>query len=58
MEELPRADMIACGLVIPRECQDPGRAWALMQMAGIVAWWWDGTPWTRPRPDSLHEVLP
>lgn len=57
IEELPRADTVACGLVIPRDCQDPGRAWALMQLAGIVAWWWDGTPWTRPRPDALHAVL-
>jgi hypothetical protein len=56
IESMPRADMEALGLVIPR-WQDTGTAWALLQLAGIVAWWWDGTPADRPRPDAMHAVL-
>lgn len=57
IEELPRADMVAAGLVVPRGA-DIGSAWALLQLQEIVAWWWDGTPAHRPRPDVLHRLLP
>lgn len=35
----------------PRQCIE--RAWALMQLAGIVDYWWDGTPAHRPCPGDV-----
>jgi hypothetical protein len=32
---------------------DHGAAWARLQLAGIVDYWWDGTPAHRPAPDDI-----
>lgn len=57
VEFLPRDDMVAAGLVIPAWCLDPGRAWTLLQLAGFVDYWWDGTPGHRPRPDAVADAM-
>jgi hypothetical protein len=59
IEELDRADMVAAGLVVPRTtdvASGIGQAWALLQLAGIVDWWWDGTPAHRARPDAIADT--
>jgi hypothetical protein len=59
VEELPRADMVALGLVVPRSpdvAEGIGRAWALLQLAGLVTYWWDGTPAHRERPDAIADT--
>jgi len=54
VETMRRADGEALGLVIPRALVgDYGTAWHRLILAGIVEWWWDGTPMHRPRPDDI-----
>lgn len=56
IESLPRADMVASGLVVPGRYYQAAairQAWSLLQLADIVGHWWDGTPAHRPRPDDL-----
>lgn len=54
IETMRRADGEAAGLVIPHAyADDVGTAWHRLQLAGIVDYWWDGTPMHRPRPDDI-----
>lgn len=54
VEIMERDDAEAAGLVIPHAyADDYGTAWHRLQLAGIVDYWWDGTPMHRPRPDDI-----
>lgn len=55
IETLPRLDMEAAGLVVPRGTTVT-EAWRRLILAGIVPYWWDGTVSYLPSPDCVRST--